>query len=236
MKQLRTEHFTVGSKELPFYNPLTEYDVLEDIRGYQLEINIELDLNNASFPGPLLTIVITESLTHGKTEGIKVAIVPLLTEIPIILAAVFILSKLNNYDSVLGIISFLGGFFIIYLGITSFRAKDIEMDTRMIKPKSIRKGIIGNTLNPHPYLFWISVGVPLLFKSFNVSLGTAVAFIISFYTCLVGSKVFIALLVNRSRNFLKNKYYKWIMRALALVLFMFAVVFIREGLKLFSIL
>jgi beta-fructofuranosidase len=51
MKQLRNEHFSYGSMELPVHNPMTAYDVLEDIRGNQLEINIELDLNAASFCG-----------------------------------------------------------------------------------------------------------------------------------------------------------------------------------------
>jgi len=187
-------------------------------------------------PGPLFTLVITETLTHGKTEGIKVAIVPLLTDIPIILAAVFLLSKLNDFDSILGVISLLGGLFIIYLGISSLKVKDMDIDAVRIKPKSIRKGIIVNTLNPHPYIFWITIGVPLVFKSFNINLGTAVVFILSFYVFLVGSKVMIALLVDKSRNFLKNKYYRRIMRALALVLLLFAVIFIREGLQLFGIL
>ena len=187
-------------------------------------------------PGPLLTLVITETLIHGRTEGIKVAISPLLTDVPIILVTVFILSKLAGFESILGIISLLGGLFIIYLGVISFKAKDIETDTNIIKPKSIRKGVIANTLNPHPYLFWITVGAPLLFKSFNISLGAALSFIISFYFFLVGSKVLIALIVDKSRNYLKNSMYKWIMRILGLILLIFAVIFIRDGLKLFGIL
>ena len=186
-------------------------------------------------PGPLLTVVITETLTHSRKEGIKVAIAPLLTDIPIILVCIFILSKLNDYDSILGIISFLGGLFIIYLGVESFKAKDIEMDTVTIKPKSIRKGIIVNTFSPHPYLFWITVGTPILFRSFSVSLVTALVFIISFYTFLVGSKVLIAILVHKSRDYLTSKNYKWIMRILGLVLLVFAAIFIRDGLKLFNI-
>jgi len=187
-------------------------------------------------PGPLLTVVITETLTHSRKEGIKVAIAPLLTDIPIILVSVFLLSRLNDFDSILGIISFLGGLFIIYLGIESFKAKDIEIDTITIKPKSIRKGIIVNTLSPHPYLFWITVGAPILFRSFNISLGTALVFILSFYTFLVGSKVLVAILVYKSRDYLINKNYKWIMRILGLVLLVFAVIFIRDGLKLTNIL
>ena len=31
-------------------------------------------------PGPLLTLVITETIKHNKTEGIKVALAPLITD------------------------------------------------------------------------------------------------------------------------------------------------------------
>jgi threonine/homoserine/homoserine lactone efflux protein len=186
-------------------------------------------------PGPLLTLVITETLTHGRNEGIKVAIAPLLTDVPIILATIFILSKLDDSDSILGVISLLGGLFIVYLGVTSFKAREIEINTKTIKPKSIRRGIIVNILNPHPYLFWLTVGVPLLFKSFNISPGNALAFIISFYAFLVGSKVIVAMLVHKSRNYLRNKNYKWIMRVLGIVLLVFAGIFFRDGLKLLGI-
>jgi len=51
MKQLRETHFSYGIRELPVHNPMAEYDVLEEVRGNQLEIKIELDLNAASFCG-----------------------------------------------------------------------------------------------------------------------------------------------------------------------------------------
>ena len=51
MKQLRTDHFTIGGKKLPVHGPLTAYDVVDGIRGDQLEIDIEMELNNASFCG-----------------------------------------------------------------------------------------------------------------------------------------------------------------------------------------
>lgn len=35
-------------------------------------------------PGPLLTLVITETITHNKSEGIKIAIAPLITDLPIL--------------------------------------------------------------------------------------------------------------------------------------------------------
>jgi len=66
-------------------------------------------------PGPLLTLVISETLKHNKREGIIVASAPILTDVPIVLLSVFILAKLSNFNFVLGIISILGALFIGYL-------------------------------------------------------------------------------------------------------------------------
>ena len=74
-------------------------------------------------PGPLLAITISETLQHGKWEGIKVAISPLITDLPIILSVLFILSHLTSYDSIIGIIAFFGASYLIYSGVESLKIR-----------------------------------------------------------------------------------------------------------------
>jgi threonine/homoserine/homoserine lactone efflux protein len=181
-------------------------------------------------PGPLLTLVISETLRHNKTEGVKIAVAPLITDIPIVLLTIFIVSKMASSDFVLGIISILGGIFIAYLGYDSIKSRGIEIDIQNLKPKSIRKGIIVNILSPHPYIFWLMVGAPITVKAYQANPFAAFAFIIAFYVLLVGSKISIALVVDRSRAFLKNKVFIWTLRILGLVLMILAILLIKEGL------
>jgi len=181
-------------------------------------------------PGPLLTLVISETLRHNRTEGVKIAVAPLITDIPIVLLSIFILSKMASSDIILGIISILGGFFIAYLGYDSIKSRGIEIDIQYLKPKSIRKGIIVNILSPHPYIFWLMVGAPITVKAYQANPFAAFAFIIAFYVLLVGSKISIALVVDRSRAFLKNKVFIWTLRILGLVLMILAILLIKEGL------
>jgi len=187
-------------------------------------------------PGPILTLVITETLRHNKKEGMKVALAPLITDIPIIAITLLILSRLANSDTVLGIISFLGGIFIAYLGYECIKTKGIEVDIQQIKPKSLKRGIIANVLNPHPYVFWLVVGSPLLFKAYDVSLFAALSFVIPFYIMLVGSKIIVALMVDKSRSFLKNRVFLWIMRLLGIALLIFAIIFVKDGLEFLNML
>ena len=50
-----------------------------------------------------------------------------------------------------------------------------------------------------------------------------------FYLLLVGSKILLALLAARSRRFLAGRAYRTVMRALALLLGLFALLLFREG-------
>jgi len=182
-------------------------------------------------PGPLLTLVISETLRHNKSEGVKIALAPLITDIPIVLLTIFFLSKMASSDIILGLISILGGFFIAYLGYDSIRSKGIEIDVQHLKPKSIRKGIIVNILSPHPYIFWLMVGAPITVKAYHASPVAAFSFIIAFYVMLIGSKISIALIVDKSRAILKNKVFIWTLRILGLVLLIFSILLIKEGIR-----
>ncbi|UCF93689.1 MAG: LysE family transporter [Desulfobacterales bacterium] len=187
-------------------------------------------------PGPLLVLVIAETLRYNIKAGIKVALAPILTDLPIILGTVFILTKLSQFKTFLGCICVLGGLFVSYLGYESLKTCGVEMDLAESSSQSIRKGIVANALSPSPYLFWLSVGAPIMFKALKADLWAVTAFIASFYAFLVGSKIFLALVVGRSRSFLKGRVYIGIMRILGLLLFFFASLLWREGLGYFGFL
>jgi len=184
-------------------------------------------------PGPLLTLVITETLKHNRKEGIKIALAPLITDLPIILITYFIFSKLSQFDIILSIISLSGSIFFAYLGYETIRTKGLDFEVQKLKPESLKRGITANLLNPHPYIFWLTVGIPTAFKAYESGLITVILYFVLFYIMLVGSKVIVALLVERSRSFLKNRAYKITMQILAAVLFFFAILFLSNGLKTF---
>jgi len=191
-----------------------------------------LGLSAGFAPGPLLTLVLSETLQYGVKAGIKVAVAPILTDLPIILLTLFILAKLSYFQTALGLIALGGGCFIIYLGYTNLRIKDVTIDLTDIKPISLRKGILVNAMNPHPYLFWLTVGAPLTMKAMQQGALTVTVFIGSFYLCLVGSKVFLALVVGRFRSFLAGLTYRVIMRVLGVVLICLGLWLCYDGLKL----
>lgn len=189
-----------------------------------------LGLSAGLSPGPMLTLVISQTLRHGIREGVKVALAPLLTDTPIVLACLLFLSVFSDMRPALGVISMFGGFYLFYLGLNSIRFKTVDFQED-VDPKSLKKGLMVNFLNPSPYMFWVSIGGPLVIKTSSTSLVAAAAFVIPFYVLLVGSKIVVAIVSGRSRNLLKSRHYTIILRILGLVLMGFGVMFLRDGLR-----
>ena len=186
-------------------------------------------------PGPTTTVVVSQTLRFGVFDGIKVAIAPALTDAPIILVAVLLVGQLARFEPVLGIISLLGGVFLLYLAFESFRVRGIEIDETQVEPRSISKGFMANLLNPHPYLFWFVVGAPKLIEAAEITWMTAVAFIAGLYACLIGAKILVAFLVGRSRGFLRSREYIYVNRVLGVVLAGFSIFFFRDGMRFLSL-
>jgi threonine/homoserine/homoserine lactone efflux protein len=196
-----------------------------------LTTGILLGLSGGLTPGPLLTLVISETLRHGAGAGIRVSLAPLVTDLPIVAAAVIILAKLSDVQPLLGLIALGGAAFLVYLGIESLRFQGVDIGANPIRPQSLKKGVIANFLNPNPYLFWFSIGAPTVIKAARVDTLSAVLFVAGFYLLLVGSKLVVAVLVGKSRRLLNSKHYIYAIRCLGFVLLAFAGVFLCDVLE-----
>lgn len=201
-----------------------------------LTLGTVLGLSAGLAPGPLLTLVVSETLRHGIRSGIKVALAPTITDAPIVLLTLVVLSKLSDFHRILGGISLVGGAFVLLMAYDTFRAKGVEIDGKTTAPRSLAKGILANVLSPHPYLFWLGVGAPIVAKAMTLNLGAPLAFIVSFYVSLVGSKILVATLVGKSRSFLKGPIYLFTMRALGLALGILALALFYDGLTALKVL
>ncbi len=183
-------------------------------------------------PGPLLVLVISQTLKHDYREGVKVAFAPIITDIPIVLVTILFLSLISAYTSILGIISIAGGCYLGYMAYESFKTRGLTENVEVEEPKSFRKGATVNFLNPSPYLFWITIGGPIIINAYTESILSPILFLIGFYALLVGSKIAISYATSKSRDFITGKTYIYIMRILGVVLVIFALYFFNQGISL----
>ncbi|MEF3698103.1 LysE family transporter [Desulfolutivibrio sp.] len=188
-------------------------------------------------PGPLLTLVMAQTLAHGPREGVKVAMAPLLTDVPMLAASLLALSFVQDRPAILGVLSLAGAAVVAFYGWECLRARPLSLPDIRVAPGSLKKGVIANFLNPHPYVFWATVGAPATLAAARSpgGLGAAAAFLSGFYLCLVGAKVCAALVTGRFRSFLGSRGYALLMRLLGLALFVFAAFFVRDAGQFFGL-
>ena len=194
-----------------------------------------LGLAQGMTPGPLVTLVVSETLKFGKEEGLKVAVSPLITDSTIVLFAVTVLSAFEGYRALLGAVSVFGACYLIYLGLENIRTKVKAYEVGAVKRGAFKRAVITNFLNPHAYLFWLFVGGPIILENFRTDLSAIVLFLLGFYCFLIGSQISVALIVEKSKQFIKSKHYSLMIQILGIILILFAAKILIDGLRLASV-
>jgi threonine/homoserine/homoserine lactone efflux protein len=197
-----------------------------------LGMGIILGLSAGFAPGPLLALVISETLQYNLRAGLKVALAPLITDLPIVLVVFLVLRQLQDFAPILGIVALGGSLFLLTLAWQNLTLSSPAISLTPLPERPWRKGILANFLSPHPYLFWLSVGGPTLSRALEVHALAAVFFVVGFYCCLVGAKLMLAWMTGRSKGFIRGRWYRWIMRVLGLLLVVLAGLLGYEGLQL----
>jgi threonine/homoserine/homoserine lactone efflux protein len=196
---------------------------------HALLLGLTLGLGAGVAPGPLLAVVIRASLEGGFAAGARVAVGPLLTDLPIIAIAVVLADALPG--EALATLGVAGGVFLLWLGADALRdvPAPVEEAAGAIAPAggSLRRGAAVNLLNPHPWVFWITVGVPILGRG---DAADAVLFLVPFYTMLIGAKLVVAAALGAGRDrLLRGSGYRWALRAAGALMLAAGVLLIVEG-------
>ena len=196
-------------------------------------LGLSLGLGAGIAPGPLLALVIRTTLQDGVAAGIRVALSPLITDAPIILLAVVLAASLP--DAVLGVLGIAGGAFVIWLGVEALRESPAPAEAAAgaaAPQRDLLRGALTNALSPHPWVFWITVGAPILAQG---GAGDAVLFLAAFYLLLIGTKVALALTVGAGRDrLMQGRGYVVLLRASALLLLATGTVLAVEGVRALS--
>ena len=186
-------------------------------------------------PGPLMTLVLTQTLRHGAKEGMKTAMAPLITDAPIMAVLLIFLDEIAGIRRLVGAIAVAGTLYLLYLAWESWTSEPPSAtEAEAVAPRSFVRGAIVNFLNPNPYLFWLTAGTPMLVKAWRHGWMAAASFVAVFFICLVGSKILLALAIARSRDRIVGRWYRPTMRVLAVLLVIFATLFARDAIGLLA--
>lgn len=199
----------------------------------------------AAQPGPFMAYLIGQTLAHGWRRTLPAALAPLISDGPIIVLMLLVLTRLP--DSFRVVLYLAGGAFILYLAHAAYRnwrqyPKDSGEDpgSSMTRPEqgaspSVLHAALMNMLGPGPYLFWSLVTGPVLVQGWRTGPANALAFLAGFYgvmvSCLAG-----IIVVTGTAAHLGPRVNRALLGASALALAVFGCVQLWRGLALLGFL
>ncbi|HCK66431.1 MAG TPA: hypothetical protein DHW49_09205 [Anaerolineae bacterium] len=146
----------------------------------------------ASQPGPLQTYLISQALTRGWKKSLVNAFAPLISDAPIILLCVLILSQVPDWFQTFLYIA--SGLFILYLAYGTYKTwKNFDENQTQTESKidGLSKAVMMNFLSPGPYIFWSLVTGPILVKGWRETPIHGISLLLGFYISFISALMLI---------------------------------------------
>ena len=186
----------------------------------------------ASQPGPFQTYLISQTLTRGWKRTLPAALAPLVSDGPIILLCVLVLSQVPAWMQ--RILYLAGGLFILYLAYGTYKSwKNFDSSLPSLETgtqQSILKAALMNALSPGPYIFWTLVTGPILLKGWRETPAHGVGFLFGFYVTLISSLAALILIFGTAEK-LGPKFNRTLLGISAVALFCFGLYQVWLGLS-----
>jgi threonine/homoserine/homoserine lactone efflux protein len=169
---------------------------------FYLTFGLAFGFSAAIQPGPLLTYIISQTLKNGWRRTLPVAFAPLISDIPIAIVILLILSQVPAW--LVFALRLAGGFFLLYLAYSAFQTWR-NFDENKAAPvntggQSLLKAVTVIWLNPNAYLGWSLVLGPMFLKGLSETPVHGVALLAAFYATMVASMAGIIILFGFARN------------------------------------
>ena len=199
-----------------------------------------IGFTGAMMPGPVTTLIVTETARRGFIAGPLITLGHSLLELVMVVALVFGLGDLLKQNAVAGTIGLLGGLFLLWIGFDIVKSAwqgKVSFDTTQrgdatrASGNPIIGGILTSIANPYWILWWATVGATYLitFRAFGV------AGIVAFYVGhsladWIWSSV-VAFVVATGRRGMTDRVYRGILIVCGAFLIALSFYFVSSGIN-----
>jgi len=185
-------------------------------------------------PGPLQTYIISQVLKKGWKASIPLAFSPIISDIPISILILYLLS--NVPDIFINGLRIIGGLFLFFLAYKAYISWKTYIETENSLDKNSKltffNAVLVNLLNPGPYIGWSLILGPLVLEAWSLSPKIGIALIFCFYSTMIITLICIIILFGFARE-LGPKVSKSIIGISSIGLFAFGIYQLYKGLIFF---
>jgi threonine/homoserine/homoserine lactone efflux protein len=163
-----------------------------------LTLGLWLGLSSAAQPGPFQAYLLAQSVRHGAARALPVALVPLLSDPPVIAVVLAVLTQVPA--ALLRALQLGGGLVVLWLAWGTLRAAFAPPApaAEHAAPRGIVRATIVNFTNPNAWIFWSFVGGPTLAAAWREAPARAALFLGGFYAALLAGCAVLVLLAARA--------------------------------------
>jgi len=195
--------------------------------------------SGAMVPGPLLTVTISESHQRGFWAGPLIILGHAILELALVVALVLGFKGIFTNHTFVGIIGFLGGLFLLWVGSDMLRGaikKTMSFEIRSsskIKMGPVAAGVFVSLSNPYWTIWWATIGVAYVLAALKFGvLGLILFYVAHILADLIWYSA-VSFMVVTGKNFLSEKAYRVLISVCGIFLILLAAYFVFSGLRFF---
>jgi threonine/homoserine/homoserine lactone efflux protein len=163
---------------------------------------IGLGFAGAVQPGPFQAYALSQTLKNGWRHSIWISLAPLISDGPIILLVLLVLSRVP--PSLQRALHLASGLFLLWLAWGAFKSWRQTQQQQSIPQDhggtTMAKAVLMNFISPGPYIYWSLVAGPLFLEAYRSAPYRGFGFLLGFYGTLVGTFALIILVFGKARD------------------------------------
>jgi threonine/homoserine/homoserine lactone efflux protein len=140
-----------------------------------------LGFSAAASPGPLQALLLQAASRTGPLRTLHLALVPLVSDAPVVAACVLALSGLP--DGFIRVLQLAGGALLTWMGASALRDlwRPAAGEAAAAPATGFWRAVLVNVTNPNAWIFWSLVGGPILAAALRRAPADALLFLAGFY-------------------------------------------------------
>ena len=181
-------------------------------------------------PGPMTTLLVGESLNHGRRAAWRLVPVPICTDMPLLCIMLPLMYGLTDgRGSLIGCIAIIGACLLSMFAFKAFKVSRSDFEKGSVPRTAFWRAFFINSTNPNVYIAWLTINGTLAVRALHESVLALGLFVGLFYAGLIGMASLLVLAIGSARHAMNLDWLVRFNRILGVAMLLYAAWFFYLG-------